>query len=105
MLVDNKENAFNFYFDHCLIKHHQDSLDFDDPLHFNAVKLNKDPRFVNDTDRFELNYRLDTLSPAKDSGSVEIINANPSFEFDYDGNSRLSVDELPDMGAFERKED
>jgi hypothetical protein len=105
LLVNNEENAFHYYFDHCLIKHNKDSMDFDDPVYFNAVKLNKNPRFVNDTDRFELNFRLDTLSPAKDSGSVDIITANPFLEFDYDGTSRLSVDGMPDMGAFERKED
>ncbi len=105
LILENKENAFFYYFDHCLIKHNKDSLDFNDPVHFNAVKLNKDPQFINDTDRFVLNFRLDTLSPAKDSGSVEFIMNNPDLDMDYDGTSRLGFDGLPDMGAFERKED
>jgi hypothetical protein len=105
LMVDNQENAFHYYFDHCLIKHNEDSMNFDDPTFFNDVKLNKDPRFVNDTDRFVLDYRLDTLSPAKDSGSLDIILANPLFDLDYDGTSRINYDRLPDMGAFERKED
>ncbi|MBN2273516.1 MAG: hypothetical protein JXK95_04210 [Bacteroidales bacterium] len=105
LMGDNEENAFHYYFDHCLIKHHEDSLDFNDPLYFNAVKLNKNPEFINDTDRFELDFRLDTLSPAKDSGNIEIIVTNPYLEFDYDGTSRLNYDRKPDMGAFERKED
>jgi hypothetical protein len=104
MFVDNKENSFNYYFNHCLLKENQDSIDINDPVHFNEVKLNKDPEFVNDTDRYALNYRLDTLSPAKDSASAELIKEFPVLKFDYDGNSRL-LDNGPDMGAFERKED
>jgi len=101
--ADNKENAFNYYFNHCLVTENKDSLDFSDPVHFNAILLNKYPEFVNDTDRFELNFRLDTLSPVKDSGSVDVI-TNPYLGIDYDGTSRL-LDSGPDLGAFERKED
>lgn len=54
--------------------------------------LNEDPEFTNPS---RYNYRLDTLSPAKDAG-VEI-----GVLTDLDGNIR---DELPDMGAFERIE-
>jgi hypothetical protein len=54
--------------------------------------LNVDPEFV---DPAIYNYRLDTLSPAKDSG------ASLGIKFDLDGNNR---DELPDMGAYERIE-
>lgn len=54
--------------------------------------LNADPRFI---DFRNYNYRLDTLSPAKDTGiPIGII-------FDLDGNGR---DELPDIGAYERME-
>jgi hypothetical protein len=102
--ADNKVNSFNYYFDHCLIKENPDSVDFKNPVHFSSIVLNKDPEFINDTDRFELNFRLDTLSPAKDSGSAAVITANPLLEIDYDGNSRIS-DTAPDLGAFERKED
>jgi hypothetical protein len=102
--VDNKENGFNYYFNHCLLKENQDSIDRDDLTHFNAIKLNKDPEFRNDTDRYALDYRLDTLSPAKDSASADLIQQYPFLEWDYDGNSRL-LDNGPDMGAFERKED
>ncbi len=104
VLQNNNKNAFNYYFDHCLIKEHQDSLDFNNPQHFNAILLNKNPEFVNDSDRFKLNFRLDTLSPAKDYGSKDIIFSNPFLELDYDGNSRL-LDVAPDLGAFERKEE
>ena len=72
-----KKMRFNYYFNHCLLKENQDSIDVDDPAHFNAIKLNKDPEFVNDTDRYELDYRLDTLSPAKDSASADLIKQFP----------------------------
>jgi hypothetical protein len=104
MFADNKENAFNYYFDHCLIKENEDSIDINDPLHYNAIKLNKDPEFVNDTDRFTLNFRLDTLSPARDSGNADIITVHPELLRDYDGTLRTDYGP-PDMGAFERKED
>lgn len=54
--------------------------------------LNEDPNFINPAAH---NYRLDTLSPAKDHGSLIGI------ETDLDGNQR---DDLPDLGAYERIE-
>lgn len=54
--------------------------------------LNEDPTFV-DPSRY--NYRLDTLSPAKDRGSIIGV------DFDLDGVER---DALPDLGAYERIE-
>jgi hypothetical protein len=54
--------------------------------------LNEDPVFTNPA---RYNYRLDTLSPAKDAG------AEIGVLIDLDGNPR---DELPDIGAFERIE-
>ena len=104
MFVDNEENGFNYYFNHCLLKENPDSINLDDPVHFNAVKLNKDPEFVNDTDRYTLDYRLDTLSPAKDSASADLVKEFLFLQYDYDGISRM-LDNGPDMGAFERKED
>jgi hypothetical protein len=54
--------------------------------------LNQDPQFINPS---QYDYRLDTLSPAKNSGApIGIL-------FDLDGNER---DELPDIGAYERIE-
>lgn len=54
--------------------------------------LNIDPEFINPV---LYNYRLDTLSPAKDKGALLGV------EFDLDGNER---DALPDLGAYERIE-
>jgi len=54
--------------------------------------INEDPEFI---DINKTNYRLDTLSPAKDAGlSLGIL-------FDLDGNKR---DIVPDIGAYERIE-
>jgi hypothetical protein len=54
--------------------------------------LNQDPLFVDHT---KYNYRLDTLSPAKDAGLLI------SVDYDLDENPR---DEMPDIGAYERIE-
>lgn len=54
--------------------------------------LNEDPKFI---DAPGYNYRLDTLSPAKDAGIFAGV------QMDLDANLR---DELPDLGAYERIE-
>jgi hypothetical protein len=54
--------------------------------------LNQNPEFINP---YQYDYRLDTLSPAKDSA------ANIGILIDLAGNAR---DELPDIGAYERIE-
>lgn len=55
--------------------------------------LNEDPRFFNPR---AFDFRLDTLSPAKDAG-IDI-----GILIDLDGETR---DENPDIGAFERREE
>lgn len=97
-------SGFNYYFDHCLLKNHVDSMDYQDANHFNEIILNVDPNFVNDSISLgELDFRLDTLSPAKDSADIQIIQGLPLLEYDYPGNSRIA-DGLPDLGAYERYE-
>ncbi len=54
--------------------------------------LNADPKFITPS---MYNYRLDTLSPAKDQGDFVGV------EYDLDGNQR---DAMPDIGAYERIE-
>lgn len=95
---------FNYYFDHCLIKNHEDSLDYNDAEHFNSIVLNEYPNFVNDSIVIgDFDFQLDTLSPAKDSGDIQIIQGIPLLEYDYMGNSRI-IDGFPDLGAYERYE-
>lgn len=92
--------AFNYEFDHCMLKL---SVEYDissDENYKSIVKIdnvNSVPRFV---DNSNYNYRLDTLSAAKDVGKVEFATL---FPYDADGISRLD-DVAPDFGAFERVE-
>ena len=83
--LSGETNAI-FVFNNSLIKTTFDELDTLDNI------INEDPEFI-DPARYD--YRLDTLSPAKDNG-LQI-----GVEFDLDGNSR---DELPDLGTYERIE-
>ena len=54
--------------------------------------INEEPNFMEPA---AYNYRLDTLSPAKDNG------INIGIDTDLDGNPR---DILPDLGSYERIE-
>ena len=76
----------------------------DDNEHFNSIFFNNDPEFVNDSNRYHLSFALDTLSPAKDSGSILITTLSPFLENDITGENRTG-DGKPDLGAFERKEE
>jgi hypothetical protein len=102
--VNNLTNVFNYHFDHSLLKASKDTLDLLPPANFSSVILNKDPSFRNDSDRYHLDFSLDTLSPAKDSGDLQLLINFPYLDFDITGTLR-NTDSGPDMGAFERKED
>jgi hypothetical protein len=88
-----------FHFDHSLIKVDPGAYDLSDLSHFNAVINLQDPRFVNPDPRYS-NFRLDTLSPAKDAALPDIAIQYP---MDLLGISRLGA-LGPDMGAYERVE-
>ncbi len=77
---------YRFTFNNTMFKTTISALDTLDNI------LNEDPKFV---DPARYNYRLDTLSPAKDKGIFIGIDT------DLDGNPR---DEIPDLGAYERFE-
>ena len=89
-------NAFQYYFDHCLLKV-DTSVHVNDPLYFNQIYSNIPPGFVNE---FTFDYSLDTLAFAQDKGDPAIALAVPT---DLAGNSRLT-DAAPDLGAIERIE-
>ncbi len=96
-LVFSNDEAveFNYVFDHCAFR---TEMDITDQGNYLSCLKNKDPKFV---DYASLNYRLDTLSPVSDIGSLEVINnAPPGLDIDLDGNSRIT-DEGPDLGAYE----
>ncbi len=89
LLSNDPSSGFNIDFTSSIIRSRQYSSD---PLFQNNL-MNVNPLFI---DPEEKNYRLDTLSPAKDAGAMLGITT------DLEGNLR---DILPDIGAYERQED
>jgi hypothetical protein len=93
------DGELNYRFEYCITKFDpgSDDYDLDDGEHFVNILNQQDPKFI---DPVELNYQLDTLSPAKDAGWPDISALYPT---DLKGVSRLS-DAGPDIGAYERVE-
>ncbi len=92
---DRVVNAeFEYLFDHCLIKGGS-VLDTMDVQHFRNIIWDKDPKFLSPKVNFD--FTLDTLSAARDAGSIEFAE---QFPLDIMGTNRLN-DDGPDMGAFE----
>ena len=93
----------NYIFENTLFKISDDSgLDPNDTQHFINTIINKDPKFL---DIYAYDFRLDTLSPAKDKGNKDIVNQFPELlNFDILNQSRIS-DTAPDLGAYERIEE
>jgi hypothetical protein len=89
---ENENGAFNYTFDHCLFKVGTD-INITGSNFINVIP-DIDPLFEN----IDLNdFRIDTLSPAKDTGNVTIANSVPT---DITGANRL-LDGKPDLGAYE----
>lgn len=84
--VKNKDAATQV-FDHCLLKTKLAGFNINNNL------LNLDPKFKNFKD---LDFSLDSLSPAKDAGAVLV----PPVTTDIKNNPR---DAQPDLGAYERE--
>ncbi|MFZ5430651.1 MAG: hypothetical protein ACOZDD_10500 [Bacteroidota bacterium] len=93
------DNQFNYYFDHCIIQL-PDTFNISDRNRYNNVWKGKDfvPKFKDPYKN--LDFQLDTLSPAKDRGSAVYSRL---FPFDMKGMDR-TLDDGPDLGAFERIE-
>jgi hypothetical protein len=89
---------FEYLFDHCLMKLEK-KYNISNKNRFKSIINSMDslPRFKNPVRN---NYRLDTLSPAKDKG---LIDYSRYIQYDLDGNDRLT-DGKPDLGAYERFE-
>ena len=98
-LGNNNENAFSYLFDHCIIQV-SDTFNISNKDHFKDVWKGEefDPNFVDPFE--EYNYALDTLSPAKDIGSLEYSKLFPMDILNKD----RTADDGPDLGAFERNE-
>jgi hypothetical protein len=95
ILSKNDQVLFNYQFDHCILK---TILNISDPQYYVNCQKNLDPLFV---DYYENNYHIDTLSPAIDIGSIDIVNGSAlNIKLDLDGNQR-NLDVGPDLGAYE----
>ncbi len=97
-LDEDPSAAFNFEFDHCLIRVNTDDVDVSDLAEFHDI-IYIDPEFVKPT---EQNFALDTLSPAMNAGDISITNDAGIFD-DVIGNFR-PFGSGPDLGAYERQE-
>jgi hypothetical protein len=78
--------AFNYMFDHCLLK---TTLGTGDPSHYTNCLVNQDPLFIN---TLLFDYKLDTLSPAIKQGIPMGV------DFDINGIYRGAT---PDLGAYQ----
>ncbi|HZH72045.1 MAG TPA: hypothetical protein VFD91_06115, partial [Mariniphaga sp.] len=98
-LGNNKENTFNYMFDHCIIQV-PDTFNTANKEHYRDIWKGRqyDPLFIDPYEDFD--YALDTLSAAKDIGKIEFAKM---FSTDILNKDRLS-DDGPDLGAFERIE-
>ncbi|MBK7029422.1 MAG: right-handed parallel beta-helix repeat-containing protein [Bacteroidales bacterium] len=92
-------SSFNVMFDNCLVQT-EESSKFSH-LFVNCI-INEEAAFV---DPWIGQFELDTLSFAKDAGSLSIISTSSrNINSDLKGNSRLS-DAGPDLGCYERIEE
>lgn len=94
------EVSSGIVFDHCMLKLSDTFNISKDDIYKDIIKISSPdslPRYVNKDD---YDYRLDTLSAAKDKGKLEFATM---FPYDADGISRLD-DIAPDLGPFERIE-
>ena len=98
-LILNKRNGalFNYKFDRCILQV-ADTFKTSNEEHYLNILKGLNPKFIDPYKKF--NFELDTLSPAKDSGKVNISRLVPN---DLKGRNRL-LDKGPDIGALERQE-
>jgi hypothetical protein len=93
----------DYSFNHCLLKLPEDSVISFDSTKLTSLILNRDPGFVNDSISLgEYDFSLTGTSPAKNTGSLELIRDIPQLEYDFTGYLR-STDNQPDLGAYEYK--
>ncbi|MGQ9621430.1 MAG: choice-of-anchor Q domain-containing protein [Bacteroidales bacterium] len=95
IITDTSNPTVSYFFDHCYIRVDTASSYFCQHTKFPGVIVNKDPKFIKESD---FDFRPDTLSPLINAGNRSLVNVYPE---DFRGASRLT-DGLPDMGAYER---
>lgn len=93
-ILKRSESEINYTFENCLLKIANSSLPANDPRLINCI-VNESPVFIRPENE---NFRLGTLSFAKDKGKKEIGQMVP---VDLDNNSRI-IENVPDIGAYER---
>ena len=93
---ENEEKAFNYTFDHCLIK--LDPTRSTDNAHYENVIINQSPKFKDNT---ESDFHLTEDSPAIDAGTPDVFDNdfNNILKTDLDGLGRNLT--TPDIGAYE----
>lgn len=95
LILSNKEGPlFQYKFDHCLIRS-QTLKNSANSAQFDTIIWNKDPEFKFNPKAY---LELDTLSPAKDAGSIPIGKLYP---LDL---KKVDRTKDPDLGAYERVE-
>jgi hypothetical protein len=90
-LLNKSGSQFRYNFENCLIHTSEAQISGNNNI------INKSPLFISTQKE---NFRIDSLSPAKNAGNITYGSQVP---FDLVNNSRTS-DTAPDMGAYERKE-
>lgn len=95
LLAGDESVIFNYAFDHSAIK---TTTDYATDPWFSSCLFNEDPLF---TDSYNNEYKIDTLSPVIDMGSMDVINSSAvPLQFDLLNNDRTN-DPGPDPGAYE----
>ncbi len=102
MILNKKSGAtFNYQFNNCLLKFDNvsnqytsdpDYLFTSDPIHYNAIILNKDPKFLKISQN---KFNIDNTSAAFAKGSATYL-----IPFDILGSTRTLP---PDLGAYQSK--
>jgi len=92
-----QDTELNYKLSHTISRIDAEEFDLGDKDHFVNYYNFEDPKFISVRDQ---NFKLDTLSPAKDKGSSDFASLFPT---DLNGESRL-LDDGPDIGAYERIE-
>lgn len=100
-MQQGESGGFNYSFSHCLIAA-GDSLKTPEADFANCI-INPGDFAFEEPFEPEFNYQLDTLSPAKNAASSEILQKYPELlQFDLEGVDRTE-DNAPDIGVFERR--
>jgi len=90
----SEKETYSYFFDNCLL---QTQENYTDPEHFEGCLNHQDSIFL---DYMKNDYSLDTLSPAIDRGSPQVLIASP-FDLKRDILENHREADLPDLGAYE----